>query len=55
MGGDRAITRSRAATGWGRRASFIASVLGSTFWEYFVEIPEHPSLNDMIMTPSAGR
>jgi len=40
--------------GLGPGASFIASTLASTFWEYFVEIPEHPSLNDMILTPIGG-
>jgi hypothetical protein len=40
--------------GFGPGASFIWAVIGSTFWEYFVEIPENPSLNDMILTPGAG-
>ena len=34
--------------------AFVSTVLASTFWEYFVEIPENPSLNDLIMTPTAG-
>jgi hypothetical protein len=42
------------SNGLGPAGSFISSVLASTFWEYFVELPEHPSLNDMIMTPIAG-
>ena len=36
------------------RPAFLSSVLASTFWEYFVELPEHPSLNDLIMTPVGG-
>jgi hypothetical protein len=40
--------------GLGPGAAFISSFLASTFWEYFVEIPEHPSLNDLIMTPVGG-
>lgn len=35
-------------------ASFLSAFIASTFWEYFVEIPEHPSLNDLIMTPVGG-
>ena len=40
--------------GLGPGASFVSAVLASTFWEYFVEIPENPSLNDLILTPAAG-
>jgi hypothetical protein len=40
--------------GLGPGQSFLATFLASTFWEYFVEIPEHPSLNDLILTPAAG-
>jgi Domain of unknown function (DUF3943) len=40
--------------GFGPGASFIASAFASTFWEYFVELPEHPSLNDLILTPVGG-
>ena len=40
--------------GLGPGASFVSTVLASTFWEYFVEIPENPSLNDLILTPAAG-
>jgi hypothetical protein len=40
--------------GFGPGASFITSAFASTFWEYFVELPEHPSLNDMILTPVGG-
>jgi hypothetical protein len=40
--------------GLGPAASFLSSLLASTFWEYFVEIPENPSLNDLILTPTAG-
>jgi len=40
--------------GLGPGASFLSSFLASTFWEYFVELPEHPSLNDLIMTPVGG-
>jgi hypothetical protein len=40
--------------GLGPGGAFISSLLASTFWEYFVEIPENPSLNDMILTPTAG-
>jgi hypothetical protein len=32
----------------------VSSFLASIFWEYFIEIPEHPSLNDIIMTPIGG-
>jgi hypothetical protein len=42
------------SNGIGPGGSFLTSVLASTFWEYFIELPEHPSLNDMIMTPVAG-
>jgi hypothetical protein len=35
-------------------AAFISTFLASTFWEYFVELPENPSLNDLVITPSAG-
>jgi hypothetical protein len=35
-------------------AAFVSTVLASTFWEYFIEIPENPSLNDLIITPAAG-
>ena len=34
--------------------AFLSTVLASTFWEYFVEIPENPSLNDLVITPAAG-
>jgi hypothetical protein len=40
--------------GLGPGASFVSSFLASMFWEYFVEIPEHPSLNDLILTPGGG-
>jgi len=40
--------------GFGPGGSFIASALASTFWEFFVELPEHPSLNDLILTPVGG-
>jgi len=40
--------------GLGPGASFVSSFLASMFWEYFVEIPENPSLNDLILTPTAG-
>ena len=40
--------------GLGPGAAFITSALASTFWEYFVELPEHPSINDLIMTPVGG-
>lgn len=40
--------------GFGPGGSFIWAVIASTFWEYFVEIPENPSINDMILTPGAG-
>ena len=52
--GGTAYYQIARGNGLGPGASFIASVLGSTFWEYFVEIPEHPSLNDMILTPAGG-
>ena len=48
-------TRSRAGTAWARRGVPLRRSLASTFWEYFVEIPENPSLNDMILTPDGGR
>ena len=53
MGGT-AYYQIARGNGLGPGASFISSLLASTFWEYFVEIPEHPSLNDMILTPTAG-
>ena len=34
--------------------AFVSAFIASTFWEYFVEIPENPSLNDLIITPTAG-
>lgn len=34
--------------------SFLFSVLGSSIWEYFGEIRERVSVNDMIVTPTAG-
>lgn len=34
--------------------SFLFSVLGSTIWEMFGEIRETTSLNDLIVTPTAG-
>jgi hypothetical protein len=34
--------------------SYLAAFAASTFWEYFVEFHELPSLNDMIMTPAGG-
>lgn len=40
--------------GLGPGAAFVTSALASTFWEYFVELPEHPSINDLIMTPVGG-
>ena len=53
--GGTAYYQIARGNGLGPGASFIASFLGSTFWEYFVEIPEHPSLNDLILTRPAGR
>ena len=52
--GGTAYYQIARGNGLGPGASFIASFLGSTFWEYFVEIPEHPSLNDLILTPAGG-
>jgi hypothetical protein len=40
--------------GLGPGASFVSSMLASIFWEYFIELPEHPSLNDLILTPGGG-
>jgi hypothetical protein len=40
--------------GYGFLASFFWSVTSSVIWELFVEVPERPSINDMIMTPAAG-
>jgi hypothetical protein len=40
--------------GLGPAGAFLSTVLASTFWEYFVEIPENPSLNDLVITPTAG-
>jgi hypothetical protein len=40
--------------GLGFGGAYAAAVLSSTFWEYFVEFVETPSLNDLIMTPVAG-
>jgi hypothetical protein len=40
--------------GLGPGQAFIATFLASMFWEYFVEIPEYPSVNDMILTPGGG-
>lgn len=34
--------------------SFIFSVLGSSIWEYFGELRERVSINDMVVTPVAG-
>jgi hypothetical protein len=34
--------------------SYLSAFVASTFWEYFVEFRELPSLNDMIMTPAGG-
>ncbi len=34
--------------------SFLFSLLGSSIWEYFGEIRERVSINDMIVTPTAG-
>jgi hypothetical protein len=34
--------------------AFVSAFIASTFWEFFVEIPENPSLNDLIITPTAG-
>lgn len=34
--------------------SWIFSIIGSSIWEYFGEIREKVSVNDMIVTPSAG-
>jgi hypothetical protein len=34
--------------------SYLSSFLASLFWEYFIEVRELPSLNDIIMTPGAG-
>src|SRR5688572_11509389 len=52
--GGTAYYQIARGNGLGPGVSFIASFLGSTFWEYFVEIPEHPSLNDLILTPAGG-
>jgi len=52
--GGTAYYQIARGNGLGPGPAFIASVLGSTFWEYFVEIPEHPSLNDLILTPAGG-
>jgi hypothetical protein len=40
--------------GLGFGGAYAAAVLSSTFWEYFVEFVETPSLNDLVMTPVAG-
>src|SRR5678809_998840 len=53
MGGT-AYYQIARGNGLGPAGSFVTSVIASTFWEYFVEIPEHPSLNDLILTPTAG-
>jgi hypothetical protein len=34
--------------------SYLSSFVASTFWEYFIEFRESPSLNDLIMTPAGG-
>jgi len=34
--------------------SFAFAILGSTFWEFFGEVSEEVSTNDMIVTPLAG-
>ncbi len=52
--GGTAYYQIARGNGLGPGPAFLASVIGSTFWEYFVEIPEHPSLNDLIMTPIGG-
>jgi hypothetical protein len=53
MGGT-AYYQIARGNGFGPGPSFLAAVLASTFWEYAVELPEHPSINDMIMTPVGG-
>jgi hypothetical protein len=40
--------------GLGPGEAFVATFLASMFWEYLVEIPEYPSVNDMILTPGGG-
>ena len=40
--------------GLGPAGAFVSSVVASTFWEYLVEIPENPSLNDLLITPLSG-
>ena len=35
-------------------ASFVASFMASTVWEYFSEWDERPSTNDLIFTPAGG-
>jgi len=35
-------------------ASFLYATLSSATWEFLLEIPERPSINDMIITPTAG-
>src|SRR3954470_6362369 len=52
--GGTAYYQIARGNGFGPAGAFLASVVGSTFWEYFVEVPEHPSLNDLIMTPVGG-
>jgi hypothetical protein len=52
--GGAAYYQIARSNGLGPGGSFITSLFASTFWEYFVELPEHPSINDMIMTPVAG-
>ena len=52
--GGTAYYQIARGNGLGPGAAFLSSVLASTFWEYFVEIPEHPSLNDLILTPIGG-
>jgi hypothetical protein len=34
--------------------SYLSAFVASTFWEYFIEFRELPSLNDLIMTPAGG-
>jgi hypothetical protein len=34
--------------------SYLSAFVASTFWEYFIEFRESPSLNDLIMTPAGG-
>ena len=52
--GGTAYYQIARGNGLGPGAAFISSVLASTVWEYFGEIPEHPSINDLILTPTAG-